>query len=173
MLKNNPNSNSLSHATELKAVSQPSDLGLYSSWCSSVTIIAATITLSLFAPVFCYASKSEWKLISPSETVQDVQWTVAEKAAGVGNRTLFRDEGVSHHLIRLNRSEVPHTHPRRDLTLYVLAGRIEMHYAKKVVSSRQGDVIVIPRGQEHWAEVVGEDIPVVYAIFTEASQKKK
>ncbi len=108
------------------------------------------------------------RIISPNEVVQSIEWTKAELEQDIAKRDLFVNSVCSHHIIRLSKSEVPHTHPNRDLSITILSGAIHMHYGEKKIYAKQGDIIIIPHGKEHWAEVAADKISVAYAIFTQA-----
>ncbi|MFT5207436.1 MAG: mannose-6-phosphate isomerase-like protein (cupin superfamily) [Candidatus Omnitrophota bacterium] len=108
------------------------------------------------------------KIISPNDVVQSIEWTKAELGQDIAKRDLFINSVCSHHIIRLSKSEAPHTHPNRDLSIIILSGAVHMHYGDRKIVARQGDVIIIPHGEEHWAEVAANKIAVAYAIFTQA-----
>ncbi|MCP5141039.1 MAG: cupin domain-containing protein [Chromatiales bacterium] len=93
------------------------------------------------------------------------EWTEPELAMPIAVRTVGRSEFSSAHLIRLAGAEEPHFHDRHDLAITVLRGRSVLHFSTHDVELGAGDTAFIPRGHYHWAENVGDEASVVFAVF--------
>jgi mannose-6-phosphate isomerase-like protein (cupin superfamily) len=52
-------------------------------------------------------------------------------------------------LAKIQGEFVWHHHEREDELFLVLQGSFEMHYRDRVVTLREGDMVVVPRGIEH------------------------
>lgn len=59
----------------------------------------------------------------------------------------------------------PHSHPNEQIVV-ILGGRAVFHVGDAEVPVERDDVLVIPGGVEHYAEVVGDEPVVDLSIFT-------
>ena len=99
------------------------------------------------------------------EAKSRIEWSVEETALPIAARKLAEDERSGHWLVRLTASEKPHTHDA-DLTVFVLSGEAVVHYDGGVsYPSKAGDVVRIPRGMVHWAELAPGAVCEVYAVY--------
>ncbi len=106
------------------------------------------------------------RIIGPHDISSQVEWTKEELEKEVALRNLRDTQEASFYLIRLSASERPHTHDFHDLVVFVLEGEGLVHLTDKTFKVKPGDVIEIPRGVVHWAEIIDNKPCVVYAIFT-------
>jgi quercetin dioxygenase-like cupin family protein len=120
----------------------------------------------LLALALLAATAGGWKLVDPGGVVRPAPWTAGERAAPVARRDLGRTAGASFALLRLGASETPHVHDRHDLTVVVLSGRSRVHFEGRSVDLSPGDVVQVPRGAVHWAEVLGRRPVEVHVTFT-------
>lgn len=93
-------------------------------------------------------------------------WTDEEAAQPLVFKLLGQTNEASYHLIRVGASESPHTHDRHDIIVTVLRGRAKLHLADRLFPVRPGDVIEIPRGVVHWAELKGKETCEIFAVIT-------
>lgn len=100
------------------------------------------------------------------------EWTDEEKALPIATRKIEEDAESAHWFVRLTESEKPHTHDA-DLTVFVLSGKALLHYADRALPTVQGDVIRIPKGVEHWAEVTPGEVCEAYALYVKTAPKEE
>jgi quercetin dioxygenase-like cupin family protein len=125
--------------------------------------------LILIAGFLASCQTSRWSVISKNANLTKVEWTQEELKQEVIVRNLEITPHASHHIIRLNKNERPHIHETHDLVVFVLEGEALFHLEdNKVIPVRKGDVISVPRGVSHWAELIQERPVVGYAVFTPA-----
>lgn len=95
---------------------------------------------------------------------QQVEWTDEEKLKPVAARQLEDFGTNSHWMVRLSQSETPHKHDA-DLTVFAVRGQARLHIGDAVWPIHEGDVVRIPKGVEHWAELAPGDVCEVYAVY--------
>ena len=101
------------------------------------------------------------------------QWEDWERAKDVAVRPLWKDRTSSHFLVRLAVAEKPHVHDSHDLTVFVLAGKVRVHLgADRSVDMVPGDVIQIPHGLRHWAQILHTSASEAYVVFSPHYQGK-
>jgi quercetin dioxygenase-like cupin family protein len=122
-----------------------------------------SVLLVLFLPAVAALAG---KVVDPGGVVRPEPWTREERAAPIARRDLGRTPEASFALLRLTASESPHVHDRHDLTVTVLSGRSRIHFADRAVDLSPGDVVHVPRGAVHWAEVLGRRAVEVHVTFT-------
>src|ERR1041385_1298084 len=134
--------------------------------CSTAPPVAAT-------PVASSAtSLAARKIVTPDGVVPDFVWSDEERAKDVALKTLRQTDAASYHVVRLLRAEKPHVHDRSDLSVFVLSGAVNMHFADRVVPVGPGDVVAVPQGAAHWAENVSPEPSFAYVVFTPAFDGK-
>ena len=62
----------------------------------------------------------------------------------------------------------PHVHEAHDLVVFVLDGEAIFHYKDSTTRIQKGDVIEVPKGVVHWAELMNDRPAVGYAVFAPA-----
>ena len=107
-----------------------------------------------------------WRVVTPKSNLDIDDWTAKEKRLPLARRLIRRTDEASFHLLRIRESEVPHVHDEHDLTVTVLSGRSRIHFKTRSVLLRRGDIVHVPRGEMHWAEVLGDGPLEVHAVFT-------
>ena len=105
------------------------------------------------------------KIVMPEGRVKKIKWTNAELQKDPVKRDISQTQEASFHMIRLEKSEVPHIHETHDLTAIVTKGMGIIHYGDKAFSISKGDVVRIPRGVPHWVENTGNQAMEAFAIF--------
>lgn len=106
-------------------------------------------------------------LITPEGRKAPV-WSETQRAQEIARIALYRNGDISAWYLRLAGREQPHVHRDQELLVHVLEGRGAIHFGERVVPIGPGDVVLIPRGEEHWAQSTGEGALVVFAAFTPA-----
>ncbi len=101
---------------------------------------------------------------NPPPTI--VKWSAEELTQAVAVKNLSKTKEASFHFVRLKGAESPHIHDRHDLTVFTFSGTSVLHFKDRTVSLKPGDLINIPRGVWHWAENIGQDATLAYAVFT-------
>jgi len=99
-------------------------------------------------------------------------WTVEEMALPIAARKLEEDERSSHWFVRLSESEKPHTH-EADLTVFVMSGQARVHLGERTLFAGEGDVVRIPKGLTHWAELAPGAVCEVYAVYVKDAPKEE
>jgi quercetin dioxygenase-like cupin family protein len=102
----------------------------------------------------------------PDSSLDSFQWTAEEKAQPLVFRLLGKTNEASYHVIRVGASEEPHTHNRHDIVVTVLRGAATLHLADRTFPVRPGEVIEIPRGVVHWAEMAEGAVCEIFAVIT-------
>ncbi len=118
--------------------------------------LAAALMLSAAAPVSA-------DVVSPAGTKRAV-WTAEERALPIATRKIEEDDRSSHWFVRLSESEKPHTHDA-DLTVFVLSGQTKVHLGERTLFAGEGDVVRIPKGLTHWAELAPGAVCEAYAVY--------
>lgn len=95
-------------------------------------------------------------------------WTDLEREQSIAIHHLYRSEAVSTHVIRIHGAEKPHVHDRHELNVTLLRGQMVLHFDQRAVNMQPGDVVVIPKGQLHWAENVAADASLAFVTFSPA-----
>src|ERR1041385_5494798 len=93
-------------------------------------------------------------VVTPEGPLAAITWTDVELGKDVALRTVRQTDAASYHVVRLFKAEKPHVHDRSDLSVFVLSGSVNMHFADRVVPVGPGDVVAVPQGAAHWAENV-------------------
>ncbi|MBN7798614.1 cupin domain-containing protein [Parahaliea mediterranea] len=106
-------------------------------------------------------------LVTP-EGRQAPLWSETQLGQESARIALYRNGDISAWYLRLAGREQPHAHREQELLVHVLEGRGAIHFGERVVPIGPGDVVLIPRGEEHWAESTGDSALVVFAAFTPA-----
>ena len=122
--------------------------------------------LLILATVGILSVLSQTSTAENSHTLPSVQWSAEELTRDVAVKTLRKTDHASFHFVRLNGAELPHIHDRHDLTVFTFLGTSVLHFKNRTVSLKPGDLIDIPRGVWHWAENIGQDPTLAYAVFT-------
>lgn len=109
-------------------------------------------------------------VITPEGNIAEPAWTEQELSQQVSMRNLRRTPEASFHLLHVNGKESSaYVHERSDLTLMVVAGKIELSLGREKITAAAGDVIEIPRGTPvQTANMAGSDASVAYMVFTPA-----
>lgn len=95
------------------------------------------------------------RVLTPQGLLGDVPWTEAQRRQEIAVHPVQRSAAGSTSIVRVRTAEKPHVHEKTDLVVTVLRGTVRMHLAQQMVQLSPGDVIVIPRGVEHWAQNLG------------------
>lgn len=122
-----------------------------------------SLSICLLASLLLVIPQVEAALVYPGHKTE-IEWTKREKAEPIAKRLLEEDKRARHYVVRLTASEEPHVHDQ-DLTVFVLEGKIALHIEDKLISVSEGDVVRIPQGTRHWAEVSPGSVVEVYAIY--------
>lgn len=109
-------------------------------------------------------------VVRPSGSKRPV-WTAEEQALPVATRKLEENDRSSHWFVRLSESEKPHTHDA-DLTVFVLSGQARVHLGERTLFSDEGDVVRIPKGLIHWAELAPGAVCEAYAIYVKDAPRR-
>src|SRR5579875_2573667 len=67
-----------------------------------------------------------------------------------------RTPAASYHVVQARGAESPHRHLVHDLTVHMLSGGGVLRLARRRVTLRAGDVVLIARGVTHWFTPAGE-----------------
>jgi len=134
------------------------------------TIKLLLIPMAIIFLTSCQTAR--WAVITPDESSRRIEWSPEELAQEAAIRTLRQTSEASYHVIRLNQSERPHYHDHHDLAVFILSSEALVHYGSKTIKARQGDVVEVPRGTLHWAELIDSKPSEVYVIFTPAFDGK-
>lgn len=102
----------------------------------------------------------------PESALASFDWTADEMSRPLVFKLLGKTREASYHLIRVGASEQPHTHDRHDIIVTVLRGNATVHLGRRVFRAEPGDVIEIPRGMVHWAEIAEGASCEIYAVIT-------
>ncbi len=121
------------------------------------------LSICLFASLLFVISQVQAALVYPGHK-SEIEWTKKEKAEPIAKRLLKEDKRARHYVIRLTASEEPHVHDQ-DLTVFVLEGKTDLHIEDELIPVSEGDVVRIPQGTRHWAEVSPGSVVEVYAIY--------
>jgi len=106
------------------------------------------------------------EVVSHQNSFYQANWSQEEKERGVAERTIRKTDEASYHFVRLNVSEKPHVHYTHDLVVFILSGTAKVHLGDQTFEAKTGDVVEIPRGNEHWAEIIRREPCELYAIFS-------
>jgi quercetin dioxygenase-like cupin family protein len=85
---------------------------------------------------------------------------------------LLQQPAVSHFLVQIRDREQPHIHREHDATIVMLSGRGRLILKDRILMTREGDVLFIPKGMVHYYVNDGLEPTVVLAIFTPAYDGK-
>lgn len=133
-----------------------------------VALIRAALSwAALTLPFFVTLSAAEAAtLVTPEGARALPEWTPEQRAGNIARVEVYRNEALSGFFLRLAGRESPHVHEASDLLVHLLEGEGRIHFVGgRVVPVAAGDVILIPRGEAHWAENTGEEAMVVFAAF--------
>jgi quercetin dioxygenase-like cupin family protein len=131
-------------------------------------LVPAVLALSFLAIGCAPSARPEHsgRIVAADQVIDSPLWSEQERARPIAARLLHTSEFASAHLIRLQGAETPHTHDQHDLTVTMLSGSAVLHLGDSAFAVHPGDVMDIPHGTPHWAENVGTDASVVYAVFS-------
>lgn len=104
-------------------------------------------------------------IISPEGVQDKIEWNQEDQAKNLAVQKIAENDHLSHHVIRLQGAERPHTHQTHDLTVFVLKGEAEMFLKDQKYPLKSGDVVRIPKGTVHWARNLGREASEVFAVF--------
>ena len=121
------------------------------------------LVMMALAGISCRSTSG--RMIAPLQENQIV-WTEEELAKPIALRTLHQTQEASYHMVRVRTAEDPHTHDGHDLVVFVMKGKIRIHFKDRFVDTKPGDVIEIGRGEIHWGENLGSEAGEAYAVFT-------
>jgi mannose-6-phosphate isomerase-like protein (cupin superfamily) len=125
--------------------------------------LALVLALTGFAVCAGVSGPARADVVRPDGTKRPA-WTDEEKALPVAARKLEEDDRSSHWFVRLSESEKPHTHDA-DLTVFVMSGQAKVHLGERTLFAREGDVVRIPKGITHWAELAPGAVCEAYALY--------
>lgn len=116
--------------------------------------------------LFISASAHAAEIITPEGPLTEPVWTEEEKLSPLSKKKIGSTPESARFWIRLLKAEEPHIHRFQDVTVVMVQGQARLHFQKASYSLDPGDIAVVPRGEVHWAENVGPEAALVYAIFT-------
>jgi len=130
--------------------------------------IMKKISLLFFVLSLSACQTTDWAVITPEDGFRNIEWSDEELYQEAGKRTVRITSEASYHVILLNESERPHYHDYHDAIVFILSGETFIHLENETFIAVPGDVIEIPRGTLHWAELVDDKPVEVYAVYTPA-----
>lgn len=137
-----------------------------------MTLRAVGLALAIagFAACAGAPAPAQADVVRPDGTKRPA-WTDEEKALPIAARKLEEDGRSSHWFVRLSESEKPHTH-EADLTVFVMSGQAKVHLGERSLFAREGDVVRIPKGLTHWAELAPGVVCEAYALYVKDAPKE-
>ena len=127
-------------------------------------LVAALLAILLFLMLGPRTVRSRGGIFSTEGFMLEPEWTSEELHGALVRRELKQTAQTTVQIIRLSQTEKPHIHDMYDVTVFVLKGEFLMHLLKQSHAVKTGDVIEIPRGTEHWAEIIKGPVEI-YALF--------
>lgn len=105
-------------------------------------------------------------LITPSNQSAEAAWSEHEREAPLVMRNLRSSPEASTHVLRIRTQRDARVHQRSDLSLFVVAGELEVTVDGKPFKLSRGDVLEIPRATPYALRNLGADASVLYLVFT-------
>jgi mannose-6-phosphate isomerase-like protein (cupin superfamily) len=105
-------------------------------------------------------------LITPSNQAGEAAWDEHEREAPLVMRNLRSSPEASTHVLRIRTQREPRVHQKSDLSLFVVAGELEVTVDGRPFKLNRGDVLEIPRATPYGLRNLGYDPSVAYLVFT-------
>lgn len=106
------------------------------------------------------------RLITPSNQSAESAWSEHEREAPLVMRNLRSSAEASTHVLRVRTQREARVHAKSDLSLFLVAGELEVTVEGQPFRLARGDVMEVPRGTPYALRNLGADASVVYLVFT-------